>query len=117
MPYKPMRPCSFPGCPNLTDGKYCEEHKSKASKERPSAGKRGYNSRWQKESKKFLETHPLCVLCLEDHKVTEATVVDHIIPHRGDMTLFWDKNNWQALCKHCHDVKTMTEDRYQEYRY
>lgn len=61
MPYKPMRPCSFPGCPNLTDGKYCEEHKSKAPKDRPSAGKRGYNSRWQKESKKFLDTHPLCV--------------------------------------------------------
>ncbi|MGN0461424.1 MAG: HNH endonuclease, partial [Ruminococcus sp.] len=27
------------------------------------------------------------------------------------------RDNWQALCKHCHDVKTMTEDRDVEYKY
>ena len=43
--------------------------------------------------------------------------LDHIIPHRGDRRLFWDRNNWQALCKSCHDSKTMTEDRYEEFRY
>lgn len=32
-----------------------------------------------------------------------ASVVDHKIAHRGDMTLFWDKANWQSLCKPCHD--------------
>lgn len=47
----------------------------------------------------------------------KATVVDHIVPHRGDDRLFWDEENWQALCKNCHDSKTMTEDRYQEYKY
>ena len=26
MPRKPKRPCSYPGCPRLTDGRYCEEH-------------------------------------------------------------------------------------------
>ena len=26
MPRKSKRPCRFPGCPNLTDGIYCEEH-------------------------------------------------------------------------------------------
>jgi hypothetical protein len=26
MPMKPKRPCRYPGCPNLTDGLYCEEH-------------------------------------------------------------------------------------------
>jgi len=36
-------------------------------------------------------------------EVVAATVVDHITPHRGDMTLFWDKSNWQSLCKRCHD--------------
>jgi 5-methylcytosine-specific restriction protein A len=43
--------------------------------------------------------------------VKAATVVDHIIPHQGDMTLFWDADsNWQSLCKTCHDRKTATED-------
>lgn len=26
MPYKPKRPCSYPGCPALVNGRYCEEH-------------------------------------------------------------------------------------------
>ena len=27
MPSKPKRPCSYPGCPNLSNGQYCEEHR------------------------------------------------------------------------------------------
>jgi 5-methylcytosine-specific restriction enzyme A len=26
------------------------------------------------------------------------------------MTLFWDRNNWQAMAKACHDKKTASED-------
>ena len=26
MPRRPKKPCSFPGCPNLTEGRYCDEH-------------------------------------------------------------------------------------------
>ena len=26
MPCKPKRPCAYPGCPELTDGRYCAEH-------------------------------------------------------------------------------------------
>ena len=29
--------------------------------------------------------------------LTPATVVDHVIPHRGDQKLFWDEDNWQAV--------------------
>ncbi|WP_390622926.1 HNH endonuclease [Ralstonia syzygii] len=39
-----------------------------------------------------------------------ATVVDHIVPHKGDQHLFWRRSNWQALCKACHDRKTARED-------
>ena len=42
----------------------------------------------------------------EQGKLTPATVVDHIIPHRGDKKLFWDERNWQALCESCHNHKT-----------
>ena len=44
-------------------------------------------------------------------------LLDHIIPHRGDQKLFWDRSNWQPLCEHHHNVKTMTEDRFKEYRF
>jgi 5-methylcytosine-specific restriction protein A len=33
-------------------------------------------------------------------------VVDHRVPHRGDDHLFWDRSNWQAMSKPCHDEKT-----------
>ena len=44
--------------------------------------------------------------------MTSATVVDHITPHQGNQNLFWDTNNWQALCKPCHDRKTLSELSY-----
>ena len=31
-------------------------------------------------------------------------MVDHNQPHHGDMKLFWNRTNWQSLCKHCHDA-------------
>lgn len=31
MPRKPKKPCAYPGCPNLTDGRYCPEHQSKVN--------------------------------------------------------------------------------------
>ena len=116
MPRKSKRPCSHPGCPNLTEDKYCEEHKS-LHPDRPSAAKRGYGSKWQRLSKAYLRKHPLCVKCMARGRFTAATVVDHIIPHRGDPHLMWDESNWQALCKSCHDHKTWTEDRNPVYRY
>jgi 5-methylcytosine-specific restriction protein A len=36
--------------------------------------------------------------------------VDHIIPHKGNMNLFWDKRNWQSMCGRCHSKKTAKED-------
>lgn len=35
-------------------------------------------------------------------EVVAAVIVDHIIPHKGDMELFWDESNWQGLCVSCH---------------
>lgn len=78
---------------------------------------RGYGAKWQRERRKFLESNPFCVKCYEEGHITMATVVDHIVPHRGDQKLFWDRGNWQPLCEHHHNVKTMTEDRYVEYKF
>jgi 5-methylcytosine-specific restriction endonuclease McrA len=70
---------------------------------RGSSAARGYGSRWQKARATWLKRHPLCKMHSELGHVVPATVVDHIVPHRGDQALFWDQGNWQSLCKHCHD--------------
>lgn len=40
-----------------------------------------------------------------------AAVVDHITPHRGDETLFYDEANLQVLCKACHDGGKQRHER------
>ncbi|WP_232215691.1 HNH endonuclease signature motif containing protein [Paracoccus sp. J55] len=41
----------------------------------------------------------------------DATLVDHIKPHRGDKALFWNWNNWQALCTPCHNRHKQRQER------
>lgn len=108
MPRTPPRPCRFPGCPGLCEtGVYCKAHAQYSTdRVRGGAAARGYGRKWRKARALYLERHPLCAECLKERKATPATVVDHIIPHRGDPALFWDVDNWQPLCKPCHDRKT-----------
>ena len=119
MPVRPKHPCAHPGCPNLvlSGVKYCDVHISQHPEETRSAAGRGYGRAWQKESRRFLLEHSLCVRCASEGRYVKATVVDHIVPHRGDTDLFWDRSNWQALCKKCHDKKSLTEDVTPVYRY
>lgn len=71
---------------------------------RGSSAERGYGYKWQKARADYLREHPLCVFCQRRGRVTTATIVDHIEPHKGDLKLFWRRSNWQGLCKPCHDI-------------
>lgn len=123
MPYKSRMPCKYPGCPVLvpSGATYCKTHCEKFgipyTGRRLGSSQRGYGYKWRKVRADYLRRNPVCVKCMEQGRYTIATVVDHIIPHRGDPVLMWDENNWQALCKSCHDRKTMTKDRNIEYKY
>ena len=116
MPTSAPRPCSYAGCGVLVrDGtSRCEAHKTVERKQhdklRGTAHERGYGVAWQKARAGFLRSHPLCRTHAAQQQVVAASVVDHIIPHKGDTTLFWQYSNWQALCKTCHDKKTAVED-------
>jgi len=68
-----------------------------------------YNRRWIKQRELFIQSNPLCIACENVGRVRPAAEVDHIIAHKGDEVLFWDVNNWQALCKRCHSRKTVRE--------
>ena len=119
MPRIPDHPCAHPGCPRLVPRgkKYCEEHATQHPEEMRPASERGYGSAWRRARKQYLEVHPLCVECMRAGRYTRATDVDHIVPHRGNQRLFWDEDNWQALCHRCHSVKTRSEDHNPVYTY
>lgn len=108
MATKQLRPCNHPGCPTLVrDGSRCPKHAAEAA---PNVAMYN-NSKWRKARLAYLQANPLCVQCAKENRVTQANVVDHIVPHRGDRRLFWDKKNWQALCDYrspfdCHGHKT-----------
>jgi len=77
---------------------------------------RGYGWEWQKAREVHLRDNPLCAYCERLGYITAASVVDHKTPHRGDPILFWNKLNWQSLCKACHDsIKQAEESRLNKY--
>lgn len=66
--------------------------------------RRLYNrAAWAKLRDAQLLRQPLCEYCLDRGKVTEAKVVNHRIPHRGDLDLFHDPDNLESTCAPCHD--------------
>lgn len=114
MPVAAPRPCCHPGCKEYGTHKgYCADHQKDRQlydERRGSSNARGYTGAWRRARKVFLSAHPLCVECMKTNKVTAATVVDHVIPHKGDKALFWDESNWQPMCAPCHSSKTVKED-------
>jgi 5-methylcytosine-specific restriction protein A len=58
--------------------------------------------RWRRERKIYLARQPFCVMCLKHGMKVFGTIVDHIVPHRGDVELFFDVNNRQTLCAKHH---------------
>jgi hypothetical protein len=60
-----------------------------------------------------LREHPLCKRCLEmkPRRLTAATVVHHIEPHKGDITKFFDPANLESSCAPHHDGDAQSEER------
>jgi 5-methylcytosine-specific restriction protein A len=109
--------CKKSGCGrSAVPGKdYCERHQNCAQAlDRKIFTKRGKSKQWhglyesaewRKVRAAFLKKYPICFICGKP-----ATIADHIIPHRGDLTLFYDENNLQPMCQSCHSRKTMREN-------
>ena len=58
---------------------------------------------WRTLRRDQLRSEPLCSMCAKLGIVRAATVADHIIPHRGNVKLFFDRSNLTSLCKPHHD--------------
>lgn len=105
MPRKPKRPCSYPGCPKLTDGRYCPEHQRQVDKQyerygRSRESKQRYKGTWPKIRAHYIAAHPLCEMCLKDGRYTKARQVHHIVPlAEGGSS---SESNLMALCDACH---------------
>ena len=82
MPRKPMKPCAIPGCPNLTEGRYCEKHQRQENKryekyDRDPAVRRRYGRVWKRIRDSYVKTHPFCELCYEKGVIVPVEEVHH----------------------------------------
>lgn len=106
MPRKPKRPCAFPGCPNLTEKQYCQQHEKEQNKRynkyerRPDVNIK-YGRAWRKVRGRYVSAHPLCERCLEEGRITPVDEVHHIIPVSQGGTN--EESNLMSLCKSCHN--------------
>lgn len=72
MPRKPLKPCKYPGCPNLTDGQFCREHRKKADRDYnrfyrdPAHKERYHTAAWHTIRAAQLARHPLCEMCMAE---------------------------------------------------
>ena len=72
--------------------------------------KRLYNSKaWKKKRLDQLYKEPLCRYCLARGVTKAASVADHIIPHRGNLELFYH-GALQSLCPVCHSSAKAQEE-------
>ena len=116
MPYKPKKPCKYPGCNQLVDAAYCPAHEihceDKQYERQRDKETRGWYStrRWRLLRQQQLIRQPMCEECGRRGRMSVATEADHIKAHKGDEELFFDENNLQSLCKRCHSRKTARED-------
>lgn len=101
-----MQVCSVPGCPELSDRGKCPTHRRAAEAKRGSAAERGYDAAWQKRSKAFLASHPVCVLCggkaeVSDHwpKTRRQLVAEGVRDPDADQHL-------RPLCTRDHNAET-----------
>jgi len=106
MPRKPKRPCAYPGCPNLSDGQYCEEHRVQERRKydkyiRSPEVKRKYGSVWRRIRDSYAKEHPLCERCLKEGQLSPVEEVHHILPVKRGGT--HSRDNLMSLCRSCHN--------------
>jgi len=112
MPYKPKHPCSHPGCPLLTDSRYCEEHKKLTDRQydkykRDPIHRKRYGRVWKQIRDRYIAAHPLCEECYKKNRLSSAEEVHHILPLSKGGT--HDDDNLMSLCKSCHSRITARE--------
>jgi 5-methylcytosine-specific restriction enzyme A len=67
--------------------------------QRGSARRQGYTAGWDRLSRTYRSTFPLCAGCLAVGRIALAQVVDHVLPAKGNPDRMWSFENLQPLCK------------------
>ena len=75
---------------------------------RSSPRSRGYDSKWDRASKRYRAKVGVCERCIRADRVRVPQVVDHKAPVADGGPMF-DRSNWWCLCTACHGWKASLE--------
>jgi 5-methylcytosine-specific restriction enzyme A len=108
MSIAPLHLCPYPRCRKLVSTGRCAAHARLADHRQNEDVRHLYRTeRWIALRREVLREEPFCQPCLEDgFGAVPNRHVDHKVPHRGDLVLFWDRTNLQGLCHAHHSAKT-----------
>jgi 5-methylcytosine-specific restriction endonuclease McrA len=111
MPYRAPKICGCGRRVPWDETCICQRiRKAEADRRRPSARQRGYDSKWQRESRAFLADPANRYCACGCGRL--ADMVDHKVPHRGNMRFFWDRSNWQPMASSpCHSSRKQRMER------
>jgi 5-methylcytosine-specific restriction protein A len=114
-----LRPCKNGGCPYLVNegAVFCRSCIERGVIHPVSDYRAQHNAmydspEWRRYSKDYRDAHPLCADPYHRHvgETRAVHAVDHITPHCGNRSLFWNPKNHQPLCEACHNWKS-TQDK------
>ena len=105
MPTKPKHPCAYPGCPELTPGRYCEKHQKQENAryekyDRNPETKKRYGRAWKRIRDSYAKAHPYCEQCYARGILVPVEEVHHKVPLAEGGT--HARSNLVSLCKSCH---------------
>jgi len=106
-------------CRSIKSSDEKERQKHYDLNRRDTKSKNFYNSKSWKvmRSSALIRDNFLCMECLKNKNIREATCVDHIVPIKIDWTLRLDIDNLRSLCDKCHRIKTQQDKvKYRELR-
>ena len=119
MPWAPKSICAAPFCQKIAESKpgarYCRVHLLAMHREINALrllGDLESTWKWRKFSRWFLaqEQNRWCLDCRAVGKQTRSQQTAHIVAHRGNWDLCFDRNNVVPLCRNCHSRRTAKED-------
>lgn len=71
---------------------------------------------WLNLRRYHLTQQPICVVCGRSGIEAGGLHVDHIVDHKGDIDIFYDKTNLQTLCSRCHGRKSIEVIRMKSFK-
>jgi 5-methylcytosine-specific restriction protein A len=117
-PTRPLRACRTPRCPGLVERGYCETCRARlgltdrqartgshwSDWNRGTSTQRGYGVEWRRLREQVLTAEPLCRPCQQQHRVSIAKEVHHIIAKADGGTDAL--SNLEPRCVSCHRTAT-----------